>query len=104
MLNMPEFSDVVKLRMILRTLEEKTKLLELLNDDLETDGVNVHIGTENVYDELSDLTIIDTSYDLDGSKKGLIGIIGPKRMSYAKLIPVLQYMADVLNEMVSEES
>lgn len=70
--------------------------------DTGSDGVEVRIGSENKYKELSDSTTIISRYHIGDGATGAIGIIGPTRMDYAKLIPSIKYLSDVVGRVLSE--
>ena len=66
------------------------------------DSVNVHIGTENEYKQLANSSVIISHYDINGSRGGALGIIGPTRLNYAKLIPYMQFISGVVGKILSE--
>jgi heat-inducible transcriptional repressor len=98
----PEFRDLRKLYALLRCLEHRSELLELLKNDFETDGVTIHIGKENFSNSLSDCSIVTKSYKVKGKASGRLGIIGPKRMVYEKVIPMVEFLADAVTDIFKE--
>jgi transcriptional regulator of heat shock response len=100
-LEQPEFQDTRKVKLIFRAFDEKIELLEIMERDLKTEGVNVHIGRENRYEDLKDCSLITSSYKLSNRFKGTLGIIGPKRMSYSRVISVVNYVANLVTKIVS---
>ena len=72
-------------------------MLELLNSGLAKE-INVYIGEENQKEELKDLSIITFKHTVGGRDIGTIGIIGPKRMDYSKVISIMKYISKKLNE------
>ena len=71
--------------------------MEILNSGLAQD-INVYIGEENEKDELKDLSIVTFRHMVGNKDLGTIGIIGPKRMDYSKVISVMKYISKKLNE------
>lgn len=96
----PEFGDAEKIRGFLSAFEEKQKLLELLEQTLLADGVQVFIGSEAALDEVSDISVISSSYRRDGSNVGSLAIVGPTRMDYRKYVPLVGFAANVLSDVL----
>ncbi len=90
-LNQPEFNNVEKIKKIFNKLDDENLLQSIEEDDKD---INVYIGNESNLDE--DVTIIKTKYKT-GSDEGTIAIIGPKRMEYSKIVSLLNYIKDNLN-------
>lgn len=93
----PEFKKVETARNFLSILDTKEEMLELLNSGLAED-INVYIGDENEKEELKDLSIITFKNKVFGKNMGTIGIIGPKRMDYSKVISVMKYINKKLKD------
>ena len=72
-------------------------MLEVLNSGFAKD-INVYIGEENEKEELKDLSIVTFKHTVAGKDLGTIGIIGPKRMNYSKVISIMKYISKKLNE------
>ncbi len=96
----PEFGDAEKIRRYLSAFEEKQKLLELLEQTLEVDGVQVFIGSEAALDEVDDISVISSPYRRDGARIGSFGIVGPTRMDYKRYVPLVGFAADVLSDVL----
>lgn len=99
MLSCPEFSDIVKAKALFHTLEEKEILAALLAQNTKQ-GIQVTIGDENEIQEVKACSIITTSYQLGSNVIGNIGIIGPTRMDYGKVVSVLSYITKNLDEVL----
>ena len=97
-LEQPEFQDTRKLQAILRAFEQEQRLLEIMRGDLNPDGTKVHIGSENTYEEIQDCSLVISNFKINGRNMGSLGIIGPRRMPYAKAISTVSYMARILSE------
>lgn len=100
MLTQPEFKDVDKVKSILDLLAEGPKLVQLFAGTGETDGVQVRIGSENKLEAVNDCSLITASYSMDGQLLGTIGILGPTRMDYAKVIKLLDHLTKDLNQLM----
>lgn len=98
----PEFRDLKKLHIILRSLEEKRDILSLLSDEIDDDRLTIHIGKENKFNYLSECSIVTRGYKTKGKVKGRVGVIGPKRMVYEKVIPAVELLADTVSEMLEQ--
>jgi len=94
----PEFTDIKKARLFLRAWEDKKGLLNLLNQDMELEGVKIHIGKENLYNDIQDLSIVTCNYKVNDMTVGAIAAIGPTRMEYGRVISVLKYISNELGK------
>jgi heat-inducible transcriptional repressor len=93
----PEFRDSQKIRLIIRALEEKQKLLEIINRDFD-EKVKVYIGHELGRPEISGCSLVVSSYRRKNKPQGKLAVLGPVRMEYNHIIPALAYISDVLSE------
>jgi heat-inducible transcriptional repressor len=100
LLDQPDFADVAKMRSVLGALEEKQRLLELLDRTLQAGGVQVLIGAETLLGESPDLSVIAASYGQGGSGTGTLGIIAPTRVDYQKVVPLVGFAARVLTDVL----
>ena len=101
MMDMPEFSDLARLKELFHTLERKEKLLHLLDGCLKEEGIHVIMGTESEIKEMRDLSIITSTYRIGEKSYGVLGVIGPIRMNYAKIIPIVNHTAKTLTDILS---
>lgn len=100
LLKYPEYSDVSNLQSLFGVLEEKEKLLDVISShETSEDGINVYIGDSE--GELKNTTLIFKNVKL-GDKKLSIGIIGPKRMNYSKVISMINQLADKIDSMFTD--
>ncbi len=98
-------SDLERLRELLDELENKKGLIELLNDAENAQGVRIFIGSENKLFSLSGSSVILSPYkDANDKIIGVLGIIGPTRINYARIVPVVDYTARVISEMIRQKS
>lgn len=94
-LNFPEFQDVDKVRDIFTAMNEKDifKIVNINNND-----ITVNIGKDNQMKAMEDCTVISVPYDNGNGQRGAIAVIGPTRMEYQKIIPLLDYIAKYLEK------
>jgi len=97
LLDAPEFTDVEQLREVLRALEERTKVLRLIERCLSAPGVQVVIGQESEEPELSAVSFVGRRYSAGDSMQGLVGVIGPRRMEYARAVALVDHFARSLS-------
>lgn len=95
-LGKPEFSSAENIRELFRTFEEKSRLVKILNecvaDDSHEGAVKVLIGHENLASSLQHCAVITTSYRLSPDVSGTIGVVGPTRIEYARMMAVVNYL------------
>jgi len=102
-LDQPEFTvDLEKIKTLFKTLEEKTKLIRLLDSCLQQDGLTVLIGAENSDEEMSGCSLIANNYGLGEDKMGTIAVFGPKRMDYKNIISIVNHTAKKVSKLLSE--
>jgi heat-inducible transcriptional repressor len=94
----PEFTDVRKAKLFLKVCEEKKSLLNILNEDMEQDGIKIHIGKENIDTEIQDCSIITCNYKINDTIVGAVAAIGPTRMEYGKVMSVIKYISRELEK------
>jgi heat-inducible transcriptional repressor len=96
----PEFLDADKIRSFLRAFDDKERLVELLDHTLASGGVRVLIGHEAGLGAMEDVGLVATSY---GSREasGTLGVIGPTRMDYAKVVPLVSFTARVMSDVLA---
>ena len=88
-LDLPEFSDVSKLKGLFQTFEEKKFIFDILDKCQNETGVNIFIGSEIGRSEVSELGLVTKTYSRGGNVIGMLGIIGPKRMRYSDVVSVV---------------
>ncbi len=93
--------DIERVRMLFDDLEQKRDVIELLTAAKEGEGVKIFIGSENRLFSLSGSSVVAAPYR-DKSQKivGVLGVVGPTRLNYAKVIPMVDYTAEVLSRML----
>lgn len=101
LLSYPEYSDVEKARSFLSVLESKDTIRKLVGRDGGME-VTIRIGPENGVPELADCSIVTAHYRVGDNSSGTLGIIGPTRMNYNRVISVLDFMGRALSEVLSD--
>ncbi len=95
LLSYPEFMDVGKVKNILGLIEKQNgKIKEVFGEDGENSGLHVYIGEENKVEELSDTSVVYCTIPVGGGHNAVLGILGPKRMDYRKVISALHQLSD----------
>ena len=101
-LEQPEFSNVEKMKALFRTFEEKYNIMKLLDKCFNSEGVKVFIGSENAFLGTNDCSLVITNYKRGNQVLGALGIIGPTRMEYSRVIPLVDYTARRLSQTLAE--
>ncbi|MEW6082573.1 MAG: heat-inducible transcriptional repressor HrcA [Bacillota bacterium] len=96
MMSLPEFRDVDRIRAIMRIIEQQELVMALmLNTGL---GIKVSIGDENPVQEMRDCSLVTATYQVAGQVAGSVGLLGPKRMDYARAVAVVDVVEKALSE------
>lgn len=103
LLDQPEFHDPQRIRDLFSTLETKERLLEILDQMLETSGVRVAFGEEVDEPGLRQCALVATRYGATDTAQGVLGVIGPSRMDYGRVIPLVGFFSQVMTERLSIE-
>ena len=102
----PELSDQQKASELINTFEEKQLLGELLQENADNEdstGIQIYIGDEAPVRSMKDCSVVTATYELGGGMKGTIGIVGPKRMDYDKVVDTLRTIQSQLDEMYRDK-
>ncbi len=95
-----ELSDVEKLRRLFDAFSHKRLILDLLDRSINADGVRVFIGEESGYRILDDCSIVTAPYHVDDDTIGVLGVIGPTRMAYDRVVPIVDVTARLLESVL----
>jgi len=101
LLGLPEYRDIDKAQRVMSTLDEES-LANLPAVMQGTNGTKVLVGPENVAQELRDTSVVMTKFDIGDGLQGMIGVVGPTRMDYAKVTARLSYFAESLSKMFTK--
>ena len=96
LMDFAELSNVETLRRLFEAFSRKRLMLDLLDRSINADGVQVFIGGESGYGILDDCSIVTAPYKLDDDTVGVLGVIGPKRMAYDRVVPIVDITARLL--------
>ena len=100
MLNHPEFSNIIKAKEFLEMMQHEDKMIKLITENITDGGIMVKIGNENVFDEIKDCSVITATYSVNDVVIGSIGIIGPTRMQYGRVISSMNAIKNSLNTQI----
>ncbi len=102
-LSKPEFAGAEALRKTFLALQQKEKLIHLLESCLEEEGLQILIGSETDFTQVHNFSIVARRYGSESGPLGLVGIIGPMRMEYARMAPLVDYLGRALSRKIEEE-
>ena len=97
--NLMDFNELAqtnRLRQLFDSFTEKQELLHLLDESLRADGVQIFIGEESGYQPLDHCSLVTAPYEVDHKVAGVLGVIGPTRMAYDRVIPIVDVTAKLL--------
>lgn len=98
----PEFADIETLKAVLLTFEDKSNLLKILDKTLEARGIQIMIGSEHGLGEIQSCAIVAYPIRTEEKILGSIGVIGPKRMNYQKVVPIVNTTARILTRLMKK--
>jgi len=96
LMDMDQLGDMDKLRRLFEAFNEKRGLLHLLDHALNANGVQIFIGEESGYNALDEYSVVTAPYGADGQVLGVLGVVGPTRMAYERVIPIVDITARLL--------
>ena len=102
-LSKPEFADAGALRKTFLALQEKEKLIHILESFLDEDGLQILIGSESDFTQVHNFSIVARRYGTHSAPLGMVGILGPMRMEYARMAPLVDYLGRALSRKIEEE-
>jgi heat-inducible transcriptional repressor len=102
LLQYPEYADREELRSVIDLLEKKGPILDMVNASRDSDGVNVYIGSENPLDESNGSSLVFKTISAGERVLGAIGVIGPRRMDYSKVITTVEYLSESIAQMIGQ--
>lgn len=97
LMDIPDLGDVKKLRKLFDAFTAKRDLLHLLDQSMRVNGIKIFIGAESGYAALEDCSVVTASYNVDQRLVGTLGVIGPTRMAYEHVIPIVDLTARLLS-------
>jgi heat-inducible transcriptional repressor len=100
-LDYPEFADIEKIRALFRAFEEKQQLIKLLDQSLASTGAKIFISPETTFPEV-EWSLVTSNFQRDREPIGAVGIIGPMRMNYVRVIPLVQFTANMMSAILNK--
>jgi heat-inducible transcriptional repressor len=97
----PDFDNYRQLSSLLRVIEEKNLLSSILEKEMIKGGLTIKIGSENKRPELRGVSLVSSTYKLGDNNVGVLGIMGPRRMEYGRMIALVEGMARIVNQMLT---
>ncbi len=100
-LEQPEFKNAEKICFLVKMIEEKKKLLDIINRDFK-EPTKVYIGSEMECPEIGDCSLVISTYHRGRKKNGRLAVLGPRRMNYKHIIPALEFISQVVSDILTE--
>lgn len=102
-LEQPEFADVDRMKGLIRAFEQKGQLVDLLDRSRRAHGVQIFIGSETHYSEIAGCSLVTATYENRSGTAGVLGVIGPSRMPYSQVIPIVDYTARLVSQLLEND-
>ena len=103
LMEVEELCDIEKLKKLFESFNQKRDILHLLEQAIHASGVQIFIGEESGYEVLGDCSIVTSPYRKEGQVLGVVGVIGPKRMNYERVIPVVDVTSKALGSVLNSK-
>jgi heat-inducible transcriptional repressor len=100
----PEFADIAKMKALFATFEEKSNLVQILNECLSGEGCRIFIGRELLFSEIQDLSLIASPYRRKEQVLGVVGVMGPTRMDYGRALALVETTAALLSRTLTDQA
>ena len=98
-MDQPEFStNVSRMKDLFKAFEEKSRLISILDRCLDESGINVIIGTETPFQDIQDCSFVTRTYFYDDRTVGVLGVVGPKRIVYPRIMALVDYTANIVSQ------
>ncbi len=104
LMNYEELSDIEQLRRLFEAFSQQREILDLLDQSIEADGIQIFIGEESGYQMLDNCSIVTAPYSVDDDVVGVLGVIGPTRMAYERVIPIVDLTAKLMGAALNKGS
>jgi len=99
-LEQPEFHDSEKVRLLIKVMEEKKNILDIINRDFK-EPTKIYIGSEIGCPEIDTCSLVISTYNRGKRQNGRLAVLGPRRMSYEHIVPTLEFISDVLSDILT---
>jgi heat-inducible transcriptional repressor len=97
-----ELSDIARLRQLFEAFSQQREILGLLDRSIEADGIQIFIGEESGYEILDNCSVVTAPYKVDDEIVGVLGVIGPTRMAYERVIPIVDVTAKLVGAALNQ--
>ena len=104
LMDVAELCEVDKLKKLFESFNQKRDILHLLEQAINADGMQIFIGDESGYDVLDNCSVVTSPYEVDGQILGVLGVIGPTRMHYERVIPIVDITAKMLGAALNSKN
>ena len=104
MLEQSDFTSHDSMMKIMRTLESKQQLIELLDRSQSASGVQIFIGSQSTDSKIEGCSLITSPFSGNNGAVGTLGVIGPVRMNYSQVIPIVDFTASLVGRLLDRES
>lgn len=104
LMDFAELSDIETIRRLFDVFSRKQFMLDLLDRSINADGVQVFIGEESGYGLLDDVSVVTAPYKVDDNHVGVLGVIGPTRMAYDRVVPIVEITAKLLSSALHKDN
>ncbi len=101
MVEQPEFKDSERIRLLIQMLEEKKRLLDIINRDFK-ETTKIYIGSEIGCPEIDTCSLVISTYRRGKKKNGRLAVLGPRRMNYEHIIPSLEFISQIVSDILQE--
>jgi heat-inducible transcriptional repressor len=102
LLQTDEFAEIDRVRSLFAALDDEQRIVDEIRRALANEPTRVIIGRESEVTASGELGMVTTLFFKDGKRAGAVGVMGPKRMDYARIVPVVEYVGDSLTKMLEE--
>lgn len=101
-LHQPEFKNSEGVQQLVRALEERRLVDQLVGEALQRGGVQIIIGGEGKWEELSEVSIVLARYGIDDTVAGAMGVLGPVRMAYGRTVSIVRYVSQLMSDLIGD--
>lgn len=98
-----DLSDIDTLRQLFDAFNQQREILHLLDRSIEAHGVQIFIGEESGYRILDECSVVSAPYRVDADTVGVLGVIGPTRMAYERIIPIVDITAKLVGSALNSD-
>ncbi len=101
-LSQPEFARSERILDLIDVLEQRTLSSAIPIRQVTEDGISVVIGSENSHEAMRECSVVVARYGIEGGPSGVVAVLGPTRMRYARTIPTVRYLAQLLGDLIAQ--